>query len=429
VTTASIHPLDANAERQHIDRVLTSRHFNKAPLLSAFLAYVCKRALEDGATRILEQEIGVKVFGREQGYDSREDNIVRNYARQLRKRLEEYYADEGRAEHLRIDIPKGGYVPSFVLNHEAVFDNETEELSTSSDEEGETPETPSSKVVNPRRLNIPILPSVICLIAVCLAVFALIERHRSSSGSGSKLHPLWSQLFFPNKDTLLVPSDTAFVTLQEIEGKTFPLAEYVSWSSISEHDSRVLADLKNRKYTSVVDLEIVSKLEHLPEAASDHYVIRSPRGLTTEDLNDGNAILIGSIYSIPWIELFQNYLNFRFVYLPGQNRSWIENRNPTSGEASTYANTWNGLSEKTYAVLAFIPNLNRTGHILILEGLDGAGTEAMENLLFRGDGLDELMRKARRPDGTLGNFEALLEATSVDSNASGIRVLAVRTPD
>ena len=39
--------------------------------------------------------------------------IVRVEAGKLRKRLEEYYADEGSAAAVRIEIPKGSYVPQF----------------------------------------------------------------------------------------------------------------------------------------------------------------------------------------------------------------------------------------------------------------------------------------------------------------------------
>ncbi len=53
------------------------------------------------------------VFGRSEGYDSNEDNIVRSYARNLRKRIDEYFATEGRDEDLRLEIPRGGYIPIF----------------------------------------------------------------------------------------------------------------------------------------------------------------------------------------------------------------------------------------------------------------------------------------------------------------------------
>jgi len=43
------------------------------------------------------------------------DTIVRVEAGKLRKRLEEYYADEGAAAPVRIEVPKGSYVPQFLL--------------------------------------------------------------------------------------------------------------------------------------------------------------------------------------------------------------------------------------------------------------------------------------------------------------------------
>ena len=48
------------------------------------------------------------------GYDCSADNIVRNYARQLRNRLDDYYRWEGRSESLRLEVPRGGYKPIFV---------------------------------------------------------------------------------------------------------------------------------------------------------------------------------------------------------------------------------------------------------------------------------------------------------------------------
>ena len=83
------------------------------PLLSKFLLFVVRETLEGRGDEITEHQIGVQVFDRPPDYRTLEDNIVRSYARQLRKRLAEHFADEGSAEPARIDIPLGGYVPVF----------------------------------------------------------------------------------------------------------------------------------------------------------------------------------------------------------------------------------------------------------------------------------------------------------------------------
>src|SRR5215469_2208802 len=99
---------------QLAQRIVASKSFAKSSLLSRFLLYVCDRTLNGKTEEISEQQIGVHVFGRRPQYNPAEDNIVRNYARQLRQRLDAYFEEEGKAEDLRLTIPRGTYVPTFV---------------------------------------------------------------------------------------------------------------------------------------------------------------------------------------------------------------------------------------------------------------------------------------------------------------------------
>jgi hypothetical protein len=57
----------------------------------------------------------MQVFSRGEGYDTALDNIVRVNAFDLRKRLAEYFATEGRDEPVIIKIPKGSYKPAFTV--------------------------------------------------------------------------------------------------------------------------------------------------------------------------------------------------------------------------------------------------------------------------------------------------------------------------
>ena len=97
--------LTAEPRWQLAQRIVASRSFAKSALLSRFLLYVCEREITGKIGEISEQQIGVHVFGRRSGYNPGEDNIVRNYARQLRHRLDQYFLEEGREEELRLSIP------------------------------------------------------------------------------------------------------------------------------------------------------------------------------------------------------------------------------------------------------------------------------------------------------------------------------------
>ena len=429
MNTASVDSPDGIARQELVERILASRHFIKAPLLSAFLAYVCRHAMQDGAERITEQEIGVNVFERRQGYDSKEDNIVRNYARQLRKRLDEYYSLEGQIESLRIEIPKGGYVPVFRENPYPVVQPPMGLESPPEDARAQPSGISPPKTSQFRRSKVLVGAVVLCTLLACGVAAFLRLQPKKSPVNDSTMHRLWTELFVPGKNTLIVPADTAFVMLQELEGRSYSLREYVSWSSVDESKASPIAGLRNRKYTSITDVEAVSQLERLPEANPDRCVVRAARSLTVEDLKDANIVFIGSIYSIPWIEALENNLNFRFIYKPAENRRWIENRSPAAGEPATYATDKNGLSAKTYSVLAFIPNLNKSGHILLVQGLDGSGTEAAMSMLTHEGGLSEALNKMQNPDGTIGSFEVLLESITLNSRTTSIRVVAARKSD
>lgn len=60
-----------------------------------------------------EYALGRGVFRRPPDYDPHVDAIVRVQASMLRKRLASYYEHEGRESNLRIELPRGGYVPAF----------------------------------------------------------------------------------------------------------------------------------------------------------------------------------------------------------------------------------------------------------------------------------------------------------------------------
>src|ERR1700729_1987274 len=105
--------LEDDSRWQLAERVAASKGFAKSKFLTHFLIYICEKYLLERSDEITEQRIGEHVFRRPPGYNPGEDNIVRNYARLLRQRLDEYFGGEGAKETIRIVVPRGGYVPLF----------------------------------------------------------------------------------------------------------------------------------------------------------------------------------------------------------------------------------------------------------------------------------------------------------------------------
>jgi hypothetical protein len=145
-----------------------------------------------------------------------------------------------------------------------------------------------------------------------------------------------------------------------------------------------------------------------------------------EDLKDSNAILLGSTYSDPWVELFQKSLNFEFDYEPRPNASFIVNKHPEVGESSVYTNDATTPSHRTYAVVALVPNLNNTGWVLIVEGLTMAGTQAATDILFSREEMRPVLEKAAVGNGKLKPFELLIETRSFGSSSPQAKIIASR---
>lgn len=104
---------EAEAIRAQLQRVLASAEFANAGRMRRFLELVVSDTLEGRAGGLKEYTIGVSVFDRPASFDPGIDPIVRVEARRLRAKLDKYYAGDGRAEPIVIELPKGRYTPRF----------------------------------------------------------------------------------------------------------------------------------------------------------------------------------------------------------------------------------------------------------------------------------------------------------------------------
>jgi hypothetical protein len=228
-------------------RVVASRHFVRSRLLAKFLLYIVAETLEDRKANITEHRIGVLVFNRLPSYSSLQDNIVRTYARQLRRRLAEYFAEEGRTEQLHIDIPLGGYIPVFVpaqsIDTQSINSEEQQKsLPIVLEISGESSGAPkqSLRAQFSRQLQKHWLFSGVMFVAytailVCLTWFAAARfgvTHYSQMSSGPA-KPLWTALFDGPANCYIVPADAGFNILEDLSNHPLPLAYYVNGSYLN----------------------------------------------------------------------------------------------------------------------------------------------------------------------------------------------------
>jgi hypothetical protein len=111
--SASLPIRDAD-KRAALEEVLQSVTFLRANQVRNFLRYICEMEFAGRAATLHEYLIGVEALGRPTAYSTEDDSSVRRRAYALRQKLEEVYAKELTDARIRIDVPKGSYVPRFI---------------------------------------------------------------------------------------------------------------------------------------------------------------------------------------------------------------------------------------------------------------------------------------------------------------------------
>jgi len=118
--------------RAQLNQIVTSPQFPHIGRSAAFLTYAVEETLAGRAARIKGYSVAVEVFKRPNDF-TQDDPVVRIEAGRLRQVLERYYLTAGRHDPIRIDIPKGGYVPTFAWTCSSADNSDAEDQSLPSE--------------------------------------------------------------------------------------------------------------------------------------------------------------------------------------------------------------------------------------------------------------------------------------------------------
>jgi hypothetical protein len=426
--------LEEDPRWQVARRVATSKGFARSKFLTHFLIYICEKHLLEQTDEITEQQIGEHVFRRPAGYNPGEDNIVRNYARLLRGRLEEYFAAEGKDETIRIVVPRGGYIPLFVEEGKVVGENKVQLLPGVANYLDPSP-MPDRLFQAKAASTTPSTRSFRTLMALCIVLFvalivSLLHNMRSKPQQ-SISDRFWSVFFNPTRDTLVVPADSGLAIYQDLTNTRIHLADYAG-GEYQKHtsprfgiDPTLVNELGGRRYTSVVDLDLVSTISQLPAVVKNRFKVRYAREVTLDDLKQSNVILLGSSDANPWVELFQKDLNFQFEYQSKTSTVIIHNLHPIAGEKSIYETDETDPAHSTFGVIAVTSNLDRRGRVLLIEGINMAGTEAAADYLFS-DASASFLTRVLDSKGNMQSFEVLVETSNIGASAPRAQIISQR---
>jgi TolB-like protein len=99
-----------------VDRICLSEELSSKQQLCRLFRYLVEETLSGRGENLKGYTIAVELFKKESTFDTVQDPLVRIHAGRLRRMLKMYYLDTGKKDPIRIEIPKGNYVPVFLPN-------------------------------------------------------------------------------------------------------------------------------------------------------------------------------------------------------------------------------------------------------------------------------------------------------------------------
>lgn len=179
--------------------ILSTERFTASNTLKKILTYVVQEELEGRGERIKGLSIAWDALGKKNDFDPQRNPVVRVSVSRLRSALDAYYNEEGKADLVRIEIPKGSYRPFF---HDQRNESDGKVRNTS---DGDGIEKQIIPVLEMPKKSIywPILLSVLIIFSALTFSFwnAVVQTDDIQLGSIGQSHPIIEILPFssPNQ--------------------------------------------------------------------------------------------------------------------------------------------------------------------------------------------------------------------------------------
>jgi hypothetical protein len=407
--------LQVEEHRKLVDKLLHSKEFQRADRLRELLEYLFEQSLLPDSPELKERDIGNAVYGRSTDYNPAEDSIARVEVRNLRKRLAGYFEAEGTDEPTIIDIPKGHYRLRFSVR----------------------PATPVPHRAGRNRFRLQLGLAFVGGLLLGLAALLLapgVSREVPMSVSA----PIWSHFAGNARPTYIVLADSVWAEMQYLLKRELTLEDYLDkgprghplpdkWAGLEEE----VGHLFTRPYTSIADVTFVERLMNQSALAQWTPSVRLARDMGARDFKGNNIVLLGSKRSNPWVELFDEQMNFVFEFDEERERPLIRNRLPKPGEPGAYvAGAGSSTSSDVYGHIALVPNLDNSGMVLLVQGTYAEGTEAVAELLTNYEACSAIVSDLNlEVGGALRPFELVVKSTVIEGTSQGSEVVAHRLLD
>jgi hypothetical protein len=407
-------PTPEEIQRQ-LQNILASPAFHGSKRCHQFLQYVCEKSLSGEAGTLKERTIAIEVFGRNPQSDLGEDTIVRVGAREVRKRLAQYYVTpEGAASEILIDLLPGSYVPEF--RHVSAH---------------KVKDPQPVLIADGRRRPLWRLSAIFAGGFVLLAALVglTIAKWPGSNPNAEAFNRFWEPALRAPEPLLVAvahpivyhPSRRASALSAENAPQTgIPVQRPIQLPPNTALDGSDLVPVRNQ-YVGFGDMVAATEVSAMLARRSKAVRVRLASSIEFADLRKAQTLLIGAITN-RWTMELQPAWRFQFSQASGL-RTVITDTSPDSRREWSIPANDDGSAPEDYILVCRIRNSVTGGLQLVTAGLKQFGTEAGGRLLADQDQLGVILRKI--PAGwETKNLQIVLHAKVIGNTPAQPEVVA-----
>lgn len=372
--------------REELNRVLASHEFHSSKRSQDFIRYVVENTLAGRADMLKERTIGIDVFGRSTSYEPSDDATVRVKAGEVRRRLGLYYAGQGAADPVRIDLPPGTYIPEFRWIEVPALAPPRE------------PAPVATLQQLPRDHRLLWISAAVVVLALA-AIGWWLARGRSPV---TALDQFWSPVL---NGTAPVSVCAAYVPVYGLNRAT--------GDPTRPEDFVLLTD----QFVGGGDLLATARLSALLTRLQRPYTLRIGNDVSFKDLRSAPAILVGYSYT-RWKEI-SSELRY-FIEVSNTRVGITDNGKPTPW---TIANLpADRRTNEDYAIVSRVFHPDTHAMLVEIAGITQYGTEAAAELVTNPDLLAEGVHGAPA-DWQKKNLQLVLHVKVIAGTASAPKVI------
>lgn len=376
---------------KELEAIMSSRHFRGSKRYPALLSYIVEAALEERSSDLKERTLGVEVFGREPDYDTNIDPVVRISAGEVRKRIAQFYHENGHHTAVQIELPLGSYLPEFLLR---APDSSTVQTQPA-------PEERAALQTGARSRSRLALPVLLALLAAFIAG-AFMARHYLRPAPRQKvqaLDELWDPMLQTTRPVLIVLGTTHPDNMQ-------PESAQTSFS-----------DSVRRPYHHV-SVSIALALAHLAGVVLQKgrgYEVKEAPETSLTDIRSRSVILLGASNN-EWTLRLTQPLRIHYSFGPDGVGRIVDAANPKQtdwvlDDSKPYSSV-----SADYAIVARYHDPTVEGTVMVVAGIGPFGTEAAGEFVQSPQALEQLDRIL--PSGwEHRNIEVVLKSNIIGSQA------------